>query len=103
MSMKQAHRAIWGDTKVAAPLSKAAPRASNAVGFPEVIGKIPNLPLNAADRAACKIARAKEEDNHRSPWKRTSTRPLKRGRSRHLNFDFLLARYPKNASSAINK
>lgn len=89
MSMKQAHRAIWGDTKVAAPLSKAAPRASNAVGFPEVIGKIPNLPLNAADRAACKIARAKEEDNHRSPWKRTSTRPLKRGRSTLCLFEVL--------------
>ncbi len=67
MSITQAKRAILGNTKVAAPLSRTAPRVPKAVGFPEDIGKIPNLPLNAADRAACKIAMAKEDDNHPSP------------------------------------
>jgi hypothetical protein len=82
MSMIQAQRAIPGNTKVAAPLSKTAPRASNAVAFFRVTDKIHNLPLNAADRAAVKIDKAKEENNHRNPYKRTSTRPLKRGSSK---------------------
>jgi hypothetical protein len=85
MSMQHAQRAILGNTKVAAPLSKTAPRPSNAVAFFRVTGKIHNLPLNAPDGAAVKIAKAKEEDNHRRvvyPCKRTSTRPLKRGRSK---------------------
>ena len=85
MRMKHAQRAILGNTKVAAPLSKTAPRPSNAVAFFRITGKIPNLPLNAADCAAVKIVKAKEEDNHRRvhyPCKRTFTRPLKRGRSR---------------------
>ena len=81
MSMKYAPWEILGNTKVAAPLSKTAPRASYAVAFLPSIRKIPNLPLNAADCAAVKIAKAKEEDNHRNPCKRTSTRPLKRGSS----------------------
>ena len=82
MSMNQAQRAILGNTKVAASLSKTAPGASNAVAFFRATEKIPNLPQNAADRAAVKIAKATEEDNHRNPCKRTSTRPLKRGSSK---------------------
>ena len=85
MSMKHAQREILGDTKVAAPLPKTAPRASNAAELFQVTGKIPNLPLNAADGAAVKIAKAKQKHNHRRvhyPCKRTFTRPLKRGRSR---------------------
>jgi hypothetical protein len=85
MSMNHAQGANLRDTEVAAPLSKTAPRASYVVAFLPSIRKIPNLPLHAADRAAVKIAKAKEEENHRNPCKRTSTRPLKRGSSSARN------------------
>jgi hypothetical protein len=65
MGMKYPQRAISGDTKVAAPLPKTAPRASNAPEFSRVIRKIPNLPLIAADCAAVKIVKAREEEIHR--------------------------------------
>ena len=82
MSMNHAHRAILGNTKVAAPLSKTAPRASNAAGFFRGTEKIPNLPLIAADCAALKADIINEEEEHKRDTERNTIRPLKRGRSK---------------------
>ena len=64
MSMKHAQWAILGNTKVAAPLSKTAPRPANAVAFFRVSKKSPLLPLNAADCAFSNFRMEKEGEHH---------------------------------------
>jgi hypothetical protein len=83
MSMKHAQRAILRNTKVAAPLSKTAPRPANAVASFRASKKNQLLPLNAADCAFSNIRMEKEGEHHSKsqPPKRRITCPLKRGRS----------------------
>jgi hypothetical protein len=85
MRMKHVQRVILGNTKVAAPLSKTAPRPANAVAFFRVSKKNQLLPLNAADCAFSNIRMKKEGEHHNKsqPPKRSITCPLKRGRSIH--------------------
>ncbi len=72
MSMNQAKRTFLGDTKVAAPLSKTAPRASNAVGFFRVTKKSPICRLRRADRASGKtvIIGWRRRDQRHTYWNR---------------------------------
>ena len=84
MRMKHVQRVILGNTRVAAPLSKTAPRPANAVAFFRVSKKNQLLPLNAADCAFSNIRMKKEGEHHNKsqPPKRSIACPLKRGRSK---------------------
>src|SRR5258708_1887244 len=78
---------IWEGTQTKAPLSIAAHIASYAIDFFRVMKKSQLLPLNAADRAWSNPIGIEKGGEHQSQilsFKRRTTCPLKRGRSKHV-------------------
>ena len=83
--MRIAQHLISGGTQTKAPPSIAAHIASNAIDFFRVMKKSQLLPLNAADRAWSNPIGIEKGGEHQSQilsFKRRTTCPLKRGRSR---------------------
>jgi hypothetical protein len=83
--MRIAQHLISGGTQTKAPPSIAAHIASNAIDFFKVMKKSQLLPLNAADRAWSNPIEIEKGGEHQSQilsFKRRTTCPLKRGRSK---------------------